>query len=122
MDSPSTSMGLESGTWSRRRESTGPPGGRSQTPSNSSSTKGWAPIGSIVCGSLDTIAEIRYLRERMGGAMRQAGVIASAARVGLAERARLGEDHVLAQKLATGFAERYPGAVEPDDVETNLVL
>jgi threonine aldolase len=81
-----------------------------------------APIGSIVCGSLDAIAEIRYLRERMGGAMRQAGVIAAAARVGLAERARLGEDHVLAQKLATGFAERYPGSVEPEEVQTNLVL
>jgi threonine aldolase len=81
-----------------------------------------APIGSIVCGSPDAIAEIRYLRERMGGAMRQAGVIAAAARVGLAERARLGEDHVLAQKLATRFAERYPGSVEPDDVQTNLVL
>lgn len=80
-----------------------------------------APVGSIVCGSADTIAEIRYLRERMGGAMRQAGVIAAAARVGLAERARLIEDHVLAQKLAAGFAERYPGSIEPDEVETNLV-
>jgi threonine aldolase len=81
-----------------------------------------APVGSIVCGSVDAIAEIRYLRERMGGAMRQAGVIAAAARVGLAERARLIEDHVLAQKLAAGFAERYPGSIEPGEVETNLVL
>jgi threonine aldolase len=67
------------------------------------------------------IDEIRYLRERMGGAMRQAGVIAAAARVGLAERARLAEDHVLAQKLATGLAERFPGSVEPREVETNIV-
>lgn len=81
-----------------------------------------APVGSIVCGPADTIAEIRYLRKRMGGAMRQAGVLAAAARVGLAERGRLVDDHALAQKLATGFAERYPGSIEPSEVETNLVL
>ena len=80
-----------------------------------------APVGSIVCGSKDTIAEIRYLRRRMGGAMRQAGVIAAAARIGLAERERLAEDHQLAHKLAVGFAERFPGSIEPTDVETNLV-
>lgn len=80
-----------------------------------------APIGSIVCGPADVIDEIRYLRERMGGAMRQAGVIAAAARIGLAERARLVEDHALAQKLAAGLAERYPGSVDPVDVDTNIV-
>jgi threonine aldolase len=81
-----------------------------------------APIGSIVCGPEDSIAEIRYLRERMGGAMRQAGVIAAAARIGLAERARLVEDHVLAQKMAVGFAERFEGSIDPGEVDTNLVL
>ena len=81
-----------------------------------------APIGSIVCGSADVIDEIRYLRERMGGAMRQAGVIAAAARVGLAERERLVDDHSLAQKLAVGFAERFPGSIDPGEVDTNLVL
>jgi threonine aldolase len=80
-----------------------------------------APVGSIVCGSQETIDEIRYLRERMGGAMRQAGVIAAAARIGLAERDRLVEDHQLAQKLAIGFAERYPGSIDPGMVDTNLV-
>lgn len=80
-----------------------------------------APVGSIVCGSQETIDEIRYLRERMGGAMRQAGVIAAAARIGLAERARLVEDHQLAQKLAVGMAERFPGSIDPVEVDTNLV-
>jgi threonine aldolase len=80
-----------------------------------------APIGSIVCGPRETIDEIRYLRERMGGAMRQAGVIAAAARVALAGRDRLVEDHQLAQKLAAGMAERFPGSIEPSEVETNLV-
>ena len=81
-----------------------------------------APIGSIVCGPADAIDEIRYLRERMGGAMRQAGVIAAAARVGLAERGRLVEDHALARKLAVGFAERFPDSIDPEGVDTNLVL
>lgn len=81
-----------------------------------------APIGSIVCGPADVIDEIRYLRERMGGAMRQAGVIAAAARIGLAERGRLVEDHALARKLAVGFAERFPGSIVPEGVDTNLVL
>lgn len=80
-----------------------------------------APVGSIVCGPVGVIDEIRYLRERMGGAMRQAGVIAAAARIGLAERGRLVEDHALAQKLAAGFAERFPGSIDPEEVETNLV-
>jgi threonine aldolase len=80
-----------------------------------------APIGSIVCGSREVVDEIRYLRERMGGAMRQAGVIAAAARIGLAERGRLIEDHELAQKLAIGLAERFPGSIDPVDVESNLV-
>ena len=80
-----------------------------------------APVGSIVCGDPEAVAELRYLRGRAGGAMRQAGVIAAAARVGLAERARLSEDHVLAQKLANGIEERFPEAIQPDDVETNIV-
>lgn len=80
-----------------------------------------APIGSIVCGDAGTMAEMRYLRERMGGGMRQVGVLAAAARVGLAERARLVEDHQLAQKLAVGMAERFPDSVDPGSVETNLV-
>jgi threonine aldolase len=80
-----------------------------------------APIGSIVCGPGETIGEIRYLRERMGGAMRQVGVVAAAARIALAGRDRLVEDHQLAQKLAVGMAERFPGSIEPSEVETNLV-
>jgi threonine aldolase len=81
-----------------------------------------APIGSIICGPGDVMAEVRYLRRRFGGGMRQAGVIAAAARVGLADRARLVEDHVLAQKLAVGLAERFPGSLDPANVHTNLVL
>lgn len=80
-----------------------------------------APVGSIVCGSADLMGEIRYLRKRLGGGMRQSGVIAAAARVALAGRDRLSEDHVLARELADGVAERFPGAVDTSLVETNMV-
>lgn len=80
-----------------------------------------APIGSIVCGRPDDIDEVRYMRKRLGGGMRQVGVIAAAARIALRERDRLVEDHALAGKLATRLAERFPDCVDPADVETNIV-
>jgi threonine aldolase len=80
-----------------------------------------APVGSIVCGSREAIDEIRYLRQRMGGGMRQAGVIAAAARVALSSRERLIEDHILAEKLATSLADRFAGSVDLESVETNMV-
>jgi len=80
-----------------------------------------APVGSIVCGPVEVIQEIRYLRKRLGGAMRQAGVIAAAAQVALANRDRLTEDHALAAKLGLGLSERFEGSVEPASVETNMV-
>lgn len=80
-----------------------------------------APVGSIVCGTADAIAEIRYLRKRLGGGMRQAGVIAAAARVALAGRDRLIEDHLLARFIGERLAVAFPGAVDLDMVETNMV-
>ena len=43
-----------------------------------------APVGSILCGPADLMAEGRYLRKRLGGGMRQVGVLAAAARIALA--------------------------------------
>ncbi|HLF43749.1 MAG TPA: GntG family PLP-dependent aldolase [Acidimicrobiia bacterium] len=80
-----------------------------------------APVGSIVCGPQDLIDEVRYLRRRLGGGMRQAGVLAAAARVALAGRDRLIEDHILARTLGEALAERFPGSVDPEAVETNMV-
>ncbi len=80
-----------------------------------------APVGSIVCGPQAMIDEIRYLRKRMGGGMRQAGVIAAAARIALADRDRLVEDHDLARQLGEMLADRFPGSVDPEGVETNMV-
>ncbi len=81
-----------------------------------------APIGSVLCGPADLIAEGRLLRKRLGGGMRQVGVIAAAARSGLAARHRLAEDNDLARRLAEGLADRHPGAVDPKRVESNMVV
>ena len=65
-----------------------------------------APVGSIVCGSADFIAEARRARKIVGGGMRQAGVLAAAGIVALEQTAvRIGEDHVRAKRLAEGLAE-----------------
>lgn len=80
-----------------------------------------APIGSILCGDPDLMAEARYLRKMLGGGMRQVGVIAAAARVALRRRERLVEDHLLARYLAERIADHAPGAVDLAAVETNMV-
>ncbi len=80
-----------------------------------------APIGSVLCGDQETIEEIRYVRKRLGGGMRQVGVIAAAARVALRDRDHLLDDHALAGKLATRLAELFADSTEPAGVETNIV-
>lgn len=65
-----------------------------------------APVGSLVCGPQDTILEVRRMRKALGGAMRQAGVIAAPGLVALRRNVeRLAEDHGNAQ----AFAERIAG-------------
>lgn len=81
-----------------------------------------APVGSILCGRADLVAEARYVRKRLGGGMRQAGVIAAAAAVALRDRHRLGEDHEMARLLARRLADRWPGSVDPSTVESNMVI
>jgi threonine aldolase len=81
-----------------------------------------APIGSMVCSSEDAIARGRYVRKRLGGGMRQVGVIAAAARVALETGIdRLAEDHANARTLAEGLADLDPSCVDLDSVETNMV-
>jgi threonine aldolase len=81
-----------------------------------------APIGSMVCSTNENITAGRRLRKRLGGGMRQVGVIAAAARVALETGPeRLAEDHTNARRLAEGLAELDPGAVDLDAVETNMV-
>jgi len=81
-----------------------------------------APVGSILCGDAETVAKAKRVRKLLGGAMRQAGVIAAAALVALEEmRDRLADDHANAKALARGLAE-IPGVrVDPQKVVTNIV-
>ena len=81
-----------------------------------------APVGSILCGPRDTVARARKVRKLLGGAMRQAGVIAAAALVGLETmRERLVEDHVNARALADGLAAIRGIKIDAPKVVTNIV-
>lgn len=81
-----------------------------------------APVGSVLCGSAAVIAEAREHRRRLGGGMRQAGVIAAAGIVALETMVqRLADDHARARRLAEALAQRWPGSVDPATIHTNLV-
>jgi len=82
-----------------------------------------APVGSLLCGSAERIREARVVRKRMGGGMRQAGVLAAAGLVALDRHVeRLAEDHVRARRLAERLAEHPAFRIDPDEVETNIVV
>ena len=82
-----------------------------------------APAGSMLAGPADLIAKGRLYRKRLGGGMRQAGVLAAAGLVALEESpAKLPDDHANARFLAEGLA-RIPGIqIDPAAVETNIVV
>lgn len=76
-----------------------------------------APVGSLVVGSRDAIAESRIWRKRMGGGMRQVGVLAAAGLHALDHHVdRLAEDHDHARLLADAVG------VDPAGVDTNIVV
>jgi threonine aldolase len=80
-----------------------------------------APAGSLVAGPRDRIREARRLRKRLGGGMRQAGVLAAAGLHALEHHvARLAEDHASARLLGRKLADL--GATLPFPVETNMVF
>lgn len=83
-----------------------------------------APVGSVLAGPQSVIEAGRVERKRLGGAMRQAGVIAAAGVVALRTMVeRLAEDHTRARRLAEAVAERWPDAgLSPARVATNLVV
>jgi threonine aldolase len=81
-----------------------------------------APVGSILCADAETVAKARRVRKLLGGAMRQAGVIAAAALVALEDmRARLVEDHRNAKALAEGLARIHGIRIDSTKVVTNIV-
>ncbi|MGY1719746.1 threonine aldolase family protein [Blastococcus sp. SYSU DS0552] len=76
-----------------------------------------APVGSVLVASAERIAAARLWRKRLGGGMRQAGVLAAAGLHALDHHLpRLGEDHEHAQLLAKRLG------VDPASVETNMVV
>jgi threonine aldolase len=87
-------------------------------------TKGLgAPVGAALAGSREFIAEAWRCKQQMGGAMRQAGIIAAAGVYALDHHVeRLAEDHANARRLANGLAELPGVALDPATVETNIVI
>jgi threonine aldolase len=87
-------------------------------------TKGLgAPVGAVLAGSRDFIEAAWVYKQRFGGAMRQAGIIAAAGLHALEHHVeRLAEDHRRARELARGLAELPGIAVDADRVETNIVI
>ncbi len=80
-----------------------------------------APVGSVLAGRADAIAEAREWRKRLGAGWRQAGVLAAAGLYAQEHHVeRLAEDHTNARALAALLAEA--GVVKPDEVETNIVM
>jgi len=79
-----------------------------------------APVGSMIIGSAARIAQARIIRKRMGGGLRQVGILAAAGRYALANNInRLAEDHARARRLAEALAPY--GVLDPAQVRTNLV-
>jgi threonine aldolase len=82
-----------------------------------------APVGSLLCGTRDFIAEARRNRKMVGGGMRQAGIIAAAGIVALETMIdRLAEDHANAKRLAEGLADLPGIELDPGRVQTNIVF
>jgi threonine aldolase len=81
-----------------------------------------APVGSILCGSEEFIAEARRVRKMFGGGMRQAGIIAAAGIVALEDSVpRIGEDNETAMWLAEGLSG-LEGLTIPVEPETNILM
>ena len=80
-----------------------------------------APVGSLMVGDRDQIEAALVWRQRYGGGMRQAGVIAAAGLVALRDTERLQQDHEHAQLLARAAAEVHPDGIDPAMVQTNIV-
>ncbi|HEX4102128.1 MAG TPA: GntG family PLP-dependent aldolase [Pseudonocardiaceae bacterium] len=87
-------------------------------------TKGLgAPVGAVLAGSAELIEEAWRHKQMMGGALRQAGIVAAGCLWALDHHVdRLSEDHANARILAEGLAG-LPGIThDPDTVETNIVV
>ncbi len=82
-----------------------------------------APVGSMLVGNADVIDQGRIYRKALGGGMRQAGILAAAGLIALEEGPlKLATDHANAKFLAEGLA-KIPGfTLDPEKVQTNIVI
>jgi threonine aldolase len=87
-------------------------------------TKGLgAPVGACLAGSGALIEEAWRLKQMMGGALRQAGIVAAAGLYALDHNVeRLSEDHANARALAEGLADLPGASIDASKVETNIVI
>ena len=87
-------------------------------------TKGLgAPVGAVLAGSRELVEAAWVYKQRFGGAMRQAGIIAAAGNYALTHHVnRLADDHERARALARGLAELPGIEVDAERVETNIVI
>jgi threonine aldolase len=82
-----------------------------------------APVGAVLAGSRDFIEQAWVFKQRFGGAMRQAGIIAAAGVYALRHHVqRLAEDHQRARELASGLADLPGVTLDLDRVQTNIVI
>jgi threonine aldolase len=82
-----------------------------------------APVGSMLLGKKDFIAEARVWRKRFGGGMRQVGILAAAGLIALTESPKvLHIDHENAKRLAEGVANIDGIKIDAEKVQTNIVL
>jgi threonine aldolase len=82
-----------------------------------------APVGACLAGSAELIEQAWRFKQMMGGALRQAGIVAAAGLYALDHNVeRLAEDHENARVLAEGLAELPGAAIDPAKVETNIVI
>ena len=82
-----------------------------------------APVGSALASSAEVIKRARRFRKQFGGGMRQAGIIAAGALYALEKnRSRLTQDHENAKNLALQIAELSGIEIEPQNVQTNIIM
>jgi threonine aldolase len=87
-------------------------------------TKGLgAPVGAVLAGSRELVAEAWRWKQMLGGSMRQSGILAAACLYALDHHVeRLAEDHTRARRLADGLAQLPGVTIDPRSVETNIVI
>ena len=82
-----------------------------------------APVGSILAGTKEFITKAHRIRKMLGGGMRQVGILAAAAQYAIDHHIeRLADDHRHARMLAQTLASMPGFSIDPDSVETNIIV